>query len=193
MKNEELHFPDSADLFGTATSDEDINVNDCYILEEFYTESDKPRGLILLPQAISLTSTARILSEIPTEQNQHVYFSHLPPYLQVLSQISLPYLDRNPVFDQAIINKYREGDSLPFHIDLPKFDDGILICNLKGRVLFAFKRDEKVYNIELNDGDCLILTGDSRFEWTHGFEHCQERISVTMRRMVLNKDGICEI
>jgi alkylated DNA repair dioxygenase AlkB len=63
---------------------------------------------------------------------------------------------------------------------------------LIGTVLFKFIRDDKEWSIDLKPGDCIIMTGESRFNWKHGFERVeQERIGITMRKMKLNKDGIC--
>jgi len=172
------HSVDDSSLFGFGTDQSEEEAG------------DYPKGLIVLPESLTPDEIASILLQIPRTHNQTMYFNNIPSFLDVLSTIGVPFLNRNPVFNQAVINVYERGQGLKSHIDLDKFEDGILVCNLIGTVNFAFTRNEEENSIVMNPGDCLIMTGESRSEWKHGFEAVMsERIGVTMRRMKLTGDG----
>jgi hypothetical protein len=74
---------------------------------------------------------------------------------------------------QAIINLYRPGEGISPHVDLlQRFGDGIVGVSLgDGGVAMRFARageDGDEYEVWLPSGSVLVLTGEARYEWTHG-------------------------
>ncbi len=110
---------------------------------------------------------------------------------------------------QAIVNLYRPGEGIAPHVDLlNRFGDGIVGVSLGGGVAMRFARvadggagDGDVYEVWLPPRSVIVLTGEARYEWTHGIAprsrdkveedgsgarrwqwHCREpRVSVTFR------------
>lgn len=108
-------------------------------------------------------------------------------------------------FDQMIANYYSKGDSVSDHVDLLRFHDGILIVNLMGTACLSFthlhfasnlqdgvdqEKDLWKRDVDMEEGDCLFLRGPARYDWSHGIKMitCDERISVTFRRLVRDCD-----
>ena len=108
------------------------------------------------------------------------------------------------------INK--NGDGLRQHVDLPRVSDGVAIFSLGCPAVMRFeevgaaaaagavREEEKEGGVAaclLCDGDLLLLSGESRWRWTHGFSGGDHyfrgakidrksgglRIGVTLRRM----------
>jgi 2OG-Fe(II) oxygenase superfamily len=94
---------------------------------------------------------------------------------------------------QAIINLYRPGEGIAPHVDLlNRFGDGIVGVSLGGGVAMRFERartgmgtggsarepepglerepglDGQAYEVWLPPRSVLVLTGEARYEWTHG-------------------------
>ncbi|KAI8909122.1 hypothetical protein EDD86DRAFT_191290 [Gorgonomyces haynaldii] len=133
--------------------------------------------------------------------NQYIRFGSVSfPLLEQLAIQHWPKTisDRKPLFDQIIGNKYQPGEGLIPHIDLQRFEDGILILNVKGTCRMTFEHQTKV-SVFLGVGDVLLLEGESRWQWKHGIpEQLEdeyndmpvkrtERYSLTLRKL---KDGI---
>ncbi|KAG0554722.1 hypothetical protein KC19_12G113800 [Ceratodon purpureus] len=109
-------------------------------------------------------------------------------------------LARKPLFDQMIVNSYQPGEGIGAHVDLARFEDGIVVLSLLSSCVMRFGRcgrvDEKV-DVLLSPGDLIVLSGDARYGWTHEInrERAEEqmwagevleqarRISVTLRRL----------
>ncbi|CAO3590901.1 unnamed protein product [Absidia cylindrospora] len=73
-------------------------------------------------------------------------FGNLGPHLDMLStyihesKVLPPSLsDRLPLFDQAIYNRYNKGEGLVSHVDLAKFDDGIIVLSLLSSCCMTMK------------------------------------------------------
>ncbi|KAJ3329723.1 hypothetical protein HDU91_003773 [Kappamyces sp. JEL0680] len=145
------------------------------------------------------------------DRNQFYVFGreNIPPsVLSILEPIANSHLAQlfpsGLWFDQMISNFYSCGKGIAPHVDLARFDDGILICSLKGTALMHFRHLllDRSYNVFLQPGDVVLLTGSSRYDWTHGIEDTTadeyggrlyprtERISITLRRLVLDSDGL---
>lgn len=64
------------------------------------------------------------------------------------SQVSclLQVRSRCPVFDQMIVNSYKPGEGIKSHIDLMKFDDGIVIMSLGSPAMMTFTKAEALGN-----------------------------------------------
>jgi hypothetical protein len=108
---------DNSSLFGSST-DTDSNT-------DFGTEKDKPpKGLIILPSSLSPSQISSINSQISRNQNQTTFFKSIPKYLEIFFNIAFPFINKPPIFDQAVVNIYQKGDYLAWHVDLDKFEDG---------------------------------------------------------------------
>lgn len=99
------------------------------------------------------------------------------------------------MFDQLIANFYEPGEGLVPHIDLERFEDGILVANLQGTCIMDFTKSNSVYSTFLDVGDVIILSGKARWEWKHGIKESKSdvhlgvsvprtrRISLTLRKL----------
>ena len=117
--------------------------------------------------------------------------SGLPPFLDelipILSSLLKPHLPNQinsllfPRDDttgpctsrQAILNYYDPGEGITPHVDLlRRFGDGIFGISLGSGTVMVFQHAEKKkrYDLYLPRGSIIILTGEARYEWTHGIE-----------------------
>ena len=75
---------------------------------------------------------------------------------------------------QAILNKYLPGEGITPHIDLLKrFDDGIIGVSLGSGTVMDFEKSYDkdqgtTWSLYLPPGSVIVLTGESRYQWTHG-------------------------
>ncbi|KAG0171311.1 hypothetical protein DFQ28_007387 [Apophysomyces sp. BC1034] len=172
-------------------------------------------GLTLIPQALSHEQQMDTINAIldyghfSSNANQSMCFGQLPPHLNnlaLLIQQNYPnilppsLLGRQPLFDQAILNLYQKGQGILSHVDLARFEDGIVIisflssCVMTMRPVKASSID-KPLDILLRPGDILSLSGPARYDWEHGIEERMHdivdeewiergtRISVTLRKL----------
>ncbi|KAL0080750.1 hypothetical protein J3Q64DRAFT_1827126 [Phycomyces blakesleeanus] len=177
-------------------------------------------GLELVREALDHSQQMKIIQAILDTNtfsdagrvNQAMCFGKLPPHLDWLSRHiknQLPHLlprvlmQREPVFDQAILNLYRKGEGIVSHVDLARFEDGVVILSLMSSCVMTMRPVPKVspadpsleVDILLNPGDILALSGLARYEWEHGIKECEydvvrgeriergTRISVTLRKL----------
>ena len=100
--------------------------------------------------------------------DRSMYIGELPIWsLDVISKFE-KYINFTP--DQLIINEYEPGQGIASHIDCqPCFGDTILSVSL-GHCLMDFMniRNKKKESLFLETGSLLILSGEARYEWTHG-------------------------
>ncbi|EFJ37557.1 hypothetical protein SELMODRAFT_165238 [Selaginella moellendorffii] len=108
-------------------------------------------------------------------------------------------ISREPLFDQMIVNSYKPLEGIGAHVDLLRFEDGIVILSLVSSRVMTFKSCEdgsRKVGVMLRPGDLLVMSGEARYGWTHeintnpaqqiwdGVPVPQEsRISVTLRRL----------
>lgn len=114
------------------------------------------------------------------------------------------------------------GEGIRSHVDLQKFDDGILIISLLSSCVMimtpaseelknasSYQIDEIADNegilIHLRPGDVLALTGSARWDWAHGIpareidvihgEQIQRgtRVSITLRKLKCSSVGAIEL
>ncbi|KAJ3216067.1 hypothetical protein HDU67_009947 [Dinochytrium kinnereticum] len=125
-------------------------------------------------------------------RNQAMGFGVLPDFVHPLFTIGKrilpsPLSDRTPVFDQMILNHYYPGDGIKPHLDLARFEDGVLIASFLSSTVMEFRtcdEDEgfgydlkeshsnKIpVDILLEPGDVVCLSGDARYRWTHAIAH----------------------
>lgn len=136
----------------------------------------------------------------------------LPPYLELLllelSEMLLPYLPctlhealfnpcrmtedgtlGQPRARQIILNRYMPGEGISPHVDLVnRFDDGIIGVSLGSGCVMDFEQtnpgsENKHHALYLPPGGILILTGEARYEWTHGIaRRTEDRIYSHVQR-----------
>ncbi|OCT93216.1 alkylated DNA repair protein alkB homolog 8 isoform X1 [Xenopus laevis] len=72
--------------------------------------------------------------------------------------------------DQLTINQYEPGQGIPPHVDTHSaFEDEILSLSLGAEIVMDFKHpDGSVVSVMLPRRSLLIMSGESRYLWTHG-------------------------
>lgn len=99
-------------------------------------------------------------------------------YKDTINQDTLDILyDPSPETEytrQMILNIYSPGQGIADHIDIPhRFLDGIMILSFGSGISMNFAPTvedgkEAPFSLYLQPGSICILTGKSRWEWTHG-------------------------
>lgn len=155
--------------------------------------------------------------------NQAMRFGQLSPVItNLLSErflkdepSILPYslLERTPLFDQAIFNLYMPGEGITPHVDLPKFEDGIVGISLVSSTVMEFSpaspkqlhsgytaqdfhTNRATLEIQLFPGDVFSISGPARYLFTHTIparledtlpdgkvRQREHRISITLRKL----------
>ncbi|KAI8074103.1 hypothetical protein BC940DRAFT_267402 [Gongronella butleri] len=141
-------------------------------------------------------------SNVFGNRNQAMLFGTLPEHLQWLSdhlhaQNILPHdlNARKPLFNQAIYNRYEKGEGILPHVDLARFEDGIVILSLLSSCCMSMRpadasaiatagfngdiapiscKKRASVDLLLNPGDILVLTGEARYQWTHSIPELNE-------------------
>lgn len=95
-----------------------------------------------------------------------------------------------PLFDQAIINEYVEGQGIAPHVDCqPCFEDIIVTISLGAEYVMDFRnlKTKETQKLLLEAGSILVLAGESRYDWTHGLKPQKgNRVSITFRKVILD-------
>jgi alkylated DNA repair protein alkB homolog 8 len=106
--------------------------------------------------------------------------------------------------DQMTVNFYETGQGIPPHIDnIVAFNEFIISLSLCSSVLMEFRQAEtkKFSKLNLEPNSLLVLTGDSRYKWSHliaerkhdlvlNNDECltvrkrEKRISLTFRKVI---------
>jgi alkylated DNA repair dioxygenase AlkB len=97
------------------------------------------------------------------------YLGPLPDWFDFLLEriSSWELLEKNP--QQAIINRYLPGEGISSHIDSSVFGSQICSLSLGSSCEFIFKQPgEDPIPIYLKPRTLLIMSGESRYEWSHG-------------------------
>ncbi|XP_029417751.1 alkylated DNA repair protein alkB homolog 8 isoform X2 [Nannospalax galili] len=78
------------------------------------------------------------------------------------------YIQHKP--DQLTVNQYEPGHGIPAHIDTHSaFEDEIVSLSLGSEIVMDFKHPEGItVQIMLPRRSLLVMTGESRYLWTHG-------------------------
>lgn len=93
-------------------------------------------------------------------------------------------------FTQCIVNRYRKGEYISNHVDHKKwFGPCVMTISLCNSAILRFKLGARKYDLQVDDGDVVVLEGDARYKWSHETLPLQgaERVSVTYRTMA---DGV---
>jgi alkylated DNA repair dioxygenase AlkB len=76
-----------------------------------------------------------------------------------------------PLARQVILNLYPPGQGISPHIDLSnRYADGIIGVSLLGGCTMVFERDGERYDVYRPERTVYVLTGEARWEWSHGIE-----------------------
>lgn len=81
---------------------------------------------------------------------------------------------------QVIVNEYVPGQGIRAHVDDPKqFGDWVITVSLGSTCQMDFEKTDEKYSIILQPRSAYVMTGESRFKWTH---------SIPMRKSDMIKD-----
>ncbi|KAL7754330.1 hypothetical protein RI367_000311 [Sorochytrium milnesiophthora] len=105
-------------------------------------------GLLVLPRLLPVDAQQALLDGVANTfaatQNQAMLFGRLPAFLDTLIAQTAGYLPQRaahePLLDQLIMNRYEPGDGIALHVDLLKFDDGVLVASLQSGLVMDFVR-----------------------------------------------------
>jgi hypothetical protein len=175
--------------------------------ESLFGEKDNifPQGLILLKNVLK----SKVVLDFQST-NQIMQFGKFDCFkeLQNIGIIELEKVGINhKYFDQYILNRYLPGDGINPHVDLDRFEDGVVIGCVLGAATMQFEHvDLKLkYDLYLEENDVLILSKSARYDWTHSIPPTKfdtvngreirrrERHSITLRKMKLDSAGIAKI
>lgn len=82
-------------------------------------------------------------------------------------------IDKNN-FEQLIINEYKPSQGIYKHIDHIKYFGPIIVCFTVGfGTNIEFIHNDKIINVYVEPKSVYIMTGDSRYKWTHGIKQCK--------------------
>lgn len=89
--------------------------------------------------------------------------------------------------DQLIINEYKPGQFISPHIDnIQLFEDNIASISLGSECTIQFINQNDIYKIVAERRSIIILSGDSRYNYTHEIiknSNSGIRVSLTFRKM----------
>ncbi|KAF9026594.1 hypothetical protein CPC16_000871 [Podila verticillata] len=172
-------------------------------------------GLCLHTHVLSHEDQSRLMQAIIAknffkggEQNQAMCFGlrdlawldWLEALLKTSGTLSEPFCQRDwtarePLFDQSIMNLYHPGNGIKPHVDLARFEDGIIIVSLLNAITMDFypalhtmtatdpvdggtnpytqtstTHREPAYSVRLEPGSIITMQGPARYEWEHGIQ-----------------------
>ncbi|XP_041360142.1 alkylated DNA repair protein alkB homolog 8-like [Gigantopelta aegis] len=83
--------------------------------------------------------------------------------------------------DQLTINQYAPGQGIPPHVDTPSaFEDGIMSLSLGSQTVMDFRHpDGRHLSVLLPARSLLVMTGESRYTWSHGITPRKSDITPT--------------
>jgi len=127
----------------------------------------------------------------------------IPQFLIYLKKIlhdicmQLNIIDEQYDFNQCIVNNYLCGQGISKHIDVKKYGDVIGCFTLGSGANMTFKNKDKTYDLYVKPNSLYIMSGDSRYLWTHEMMpkkydiinnnkiYRDRRVSVTFRNVSL--------
>ena len=99
--------------------------------------------------------------------------------------------------DRVLINEYLPGQGIAAHVDYhPRFGDEVAMVSLLDSYPMRFARGDQVYEKWLERRSACVISGSSRYEWTHeiarrmsdpvagGRRMRGRRLSITFRKRV---------
>lgn len=97
------------------------------------------------------------------------------------------------ILNQCIINKYEPGQGIGAHTDHPDYGEEIFCFTIGSGACMTFSQQGEIYNLYTTHRSLYVMTGDSRWKWTHEMKKRKndiingvkvtrgERISITFR------------
>lgn len=179
-------------------------------------------GIRLVSEAVSQEYADLLVSQLPPEFTisspkkeeqssmtraslQLHHFSPLPEWISMVSEDVIPNDWKTDHWsgeecNTSIVQRYKPGEGIRWHVDLPSFGDGVAILSLLSTVRMRFRRVNDHSDIEeivLPPRSLLLFWGEARYDWEHTIEGVyndridgkqvprQERISFTLRRIAV--------
>ncbi|KAJ3017431.1 UNVERIFIED_CONTAM: hypothetical protein HDU68_011686 [Siphonaria sp. JEL0065] len=185
------------ELFGEISDDE----GDVQLAEVATVSIHKEiPGLRVMDELLSLKIQQELIPHLrtlfdPTNGgNQAMRFgANLPSFLSPLLEIGKQLLpsdlqSRTPIFDQMIANHYYPGQGIAQHVDLARFEDGVVIFSFLSPLVMDYRfvgqvsQDAVSYSLDafpvienakkvpvlLSPGSVVCLSGEARYNWAHG-------------------------
>jgi alkylated DNA repair dioxygenase AlkB len=97
--------------------------------------------------------------------------------------------------NQAIVNEYLKKQNIDAHTDFKKFGPVVITISLLQPTFYVMDtgKDTPAVNFQVDPGDLVVLTGDSRSVWRHGTTDGNggdyRRVSITLR--YVDDAGVC--
>ncbi|KAI9335678.1 alkylated DNA repair protein alkB 8 [Obelidium mucronatum] len=151
------------------------------------------KGVLPLQLQQELLPNLQSLFDVASGENQAMRFGSnfplfLSPLMDIGCQLLPPHLQqRKPVFDQMIANHYTPGQGISAHVDLARFEDGVVIFSFLSSLVMDFTHVGEPVNslsysldsfpesnngtiipVLLETGSAVCLSGEARYNWTHG-------------------------
>lgn len=106
----------------------------------------------------------------------------------VISEVAhlLPKTESVPPH-QCLVNRYVYNEKIAAHIDcIPCFGEKIFTVSLGSSATMRFTRDSQEFDVRLEQGDLVIMEGESRYLWRHQILPLEEgvRYSLTYRHVL---------
>ncbi|KAK0084307.1 hypothetical protein PV325_007302, partial [Microctonus aethiopoides] len=165
-------------------------------MEEEVATTEFPNGLKLIEEFITIEEESRLLSSINWDNDcdvsselKHRNVKHFgyefrydantvdPDHpiapIPVDYKFLLDLFEKNNCgnhnYNQLTINRYLPGQGIPPHIDTHSaFEDSILSLSIGSECVMDFRKDNKKVSLHLPARSLLIMSGESRYSWTHG-------------------------
>jgi alkylated DNA repair dioxygenase AlkB len=121
-----------------------------------------------------------------------MYLGPLPPFAARYAKELFDQRWFAELPNQVIVNEYLSGQGIAQHVDCePCFGDTVATISL-GAVYamdFVHRQAGEGHSLRLGLGSCLILSGEARYEWSHGIKPRRtdeghprgRRVSITFR------------
>lgn len=168
------------------------------VAESNFQFAKRPEGLILIEEFISANEETKLLSLNAFEQNTEQIMKHrIVKHYGYEFLYTINNVDRNTPLqnkipdecnflwhrltekcpnikpfnpDQLTVNCYHPGHGIPLHVDTHSaFEDPIISLSLGSSTVMEFKNETGEHlSVVLPRRSLLILSGESRYKWTHG-------------------------
>ncbi|XP_038243396.2 alkylated DNA repair protein alkB homolog 8 isoform X7 [Dermochelys coriacea] len=187
-------------------------VEECGLVEALLMPPNKPYSFVKYGSTEEAkkaydTLNGKEITLEDSDQNVTLYVNFvekgLPGICSMLLEKCLKqgYIKHKP--DQLTINQYEPGQGIPPHIDTHSaFEDEIISLSLGTEIVMDFKHpDGRTVAVMLPQRSLLVMTGESRYLWTHGITprkfdivHASERqkvgsVTPNVGDLTLNRRG----
>jgi len=139
-------------------------------------------------------------TSVDNKENRLKYIGVIPQWLKTLTQRLYDEKILPWIADQIIINEYEPGQGISPHVDhITSFEGVVASISLLSGVIMNFTSLESKEQVPvyLERRSIVVLSGDSRYIWTHGIDkrtydmfkgtrkNRGRRISITLRKAIL--------